>query len=169
MGLDSNKLVDTTVFYILPYGALTYLGYRYNTMSDAAKKRIILLSSVILLAMALYYRCSTGQFQMLQTTKYPPRIYYLSYGVACSFFMMFFCERLSLKIYRHPLVMFISRHSMGIYLWHILALKVTARIPDLPGAWLLRLFAVYVCSGLLVLLSGNIRDRLPAFGGIAGK
>lgn len=118
----TNKFLDTTVFYIIPYGLLTYLGYNYNKMSSKMRLAIMIISGIVFSAFGSYYWINSGTPQLVQIAKYPPRLYYLSYGIMWSFLLLILCEKNNFKIYSNPLIKYISMHSMWIYLWHILAL-----------------------------------------------
>lgn len=89
----NNKFLLTTFYYIIPYGVLTYLGFSFNRMTQNVKKRILLISLVVFLLSGFFYWMVTTVPQLVSIAKYPPRIYYLSYGVFCSFGLLMFCEK----------------------------------------------------------------------------
>lgn len=145
-----NKFIDTTFYYIVPYGGvLTYLGYNFHRIKN--KSLVTALSFVVFVGFGIYYWYKFGSPQSVQMSKYPPRCYYLSYGIAISFFLLIICERNNFKIYRNSLVVFVSKHSMWIYLWHILVLSVYG-LAELPEVWYLKLVLVYSCSILIVIV-----------------
>ena len=132
-----KDFIDTTFYYIIPYGVLTYLGYNYF--------------NIVFISLAVYYRSALGSFQLVQIAKYPPRLYYLSYGVGCSFALLILCEKKNLKIYGNMVIRFIASHSMWIYLWHILILDIYGRL-KLPEIWFIKLIIVYLLSMLIVFI-----------------
>ena len=151
------KFIDTTFYYIIPYGFLTYLGYNYRRMKIFTKYFIFIISGCLFLALAFFYYIKCGSFQRVDITKYPPRLYYLCYGICCSVGLLLLCEKNNLKIYNNSIVKFISIHSMWIYLWHILVLKFY----DIFGfwkIWYIKLFFVYVVSIVIVLLVNKCLD-----------
>ena len=145
----AKDFIDTTFYYIIPYGMLTYLGYNYFKMKNRTKLIIALVSFIVFIALAVYYRSILGSFQPVQITKYPPRLYYMSYGIGCSFTLLILCEKKNLKLYENRVIRFISSHSMWIYLWHILILDIYSRL-KLPEIWFVKLIFVYMLSLLLV-------------------
>lgn len=163
VGLDGNAViryfVDVFFYYIIPYGLLTYLGYNYSSYKKKTKILIIVCSSFLFIVFAVYYAIKNGNFQLVQIAKYPPRVYYLSYGVACSFSFLFYCERKSLKIYNNPAINFISSHSMWIYLWHILFLDVYDYW-HLPNIWYVKLLIVYSAACVMVIAVNTILNQI---------
>ena len=81
------RIIETTFYYIIPYGMVTYLGYGYDKMTKRTKLSAAVLALVSFAALALYYGMTDGAFRMVSKAKYPPRLYYLSYGMAVTFFL----------------------------------------------------------------------------------
>ncbi|SFD00358.1 acyltransferase family protein [Butyrivibrio sp. YAB3001] len=163
-GLNGGVLeyfLNTTFYYIVPYGLITYLGYNYSNMNNIAKKGILVTAFIAFIIFATYYRVSTGSFQLVQIAKYPPRLYYLSYGIACSFALLLICERKSRKVYENRMVTFISKNSMGIYLWHILVLTILEK-SKLSIAWFIKLIVVYSGSIFIVVIVNHLGDFLES-------
>jgi len=117
----------------------------------------LILSSIIFVLLVMYYWHQYGSFQQVQIAKKPPRCYYLSYGIAVSFALLIICEKHDLAIYRCFLVQYVSRHSLWIYLWHILALVVYPYM-GLPNIWYVKLVIVYALSMMMVLLVNKLLD-----------
>lgn len=143
-GVDS-KLLNCTVFYIIPYGLITFLGMNYNEFSDRTKKGIILTSFAIFFILLAAYYLNTGSIQDVQIAKYPPRAYYLSYGLAISYGLLYICEHCCLRVYENKLIRFISVHSLGIYLCHVMVLEFY-KLLGLPQNWVLEWVVVFSAS-----------------------
>ena len=147
LGLNGSgfikDFIDTTFYYIIPYGVLTYLGYNYFKMKNRTKLIIALVSFIVFISLAVYYQSALGSFQLVQIAKYPPRIYYLGYGIGCSFALLILCKKKHLKLYENRVIRFISSHSMWIYLWHILILDIYGRL-KMPEIWFIKLIIVYL-------------------------
>ena len=155
LGVD-NKLFDTVFYYLIPYGGiLTYLGCNYHRMSRKIKRIIFLMAFMIYLIGVAYYWHKYGAFQAVQQYKYPPRIYYLSYGIAVTFGLMYFCECNCFSIYRNPVITYVSKHSMWIYLWHVLVLWFYDfwRFPEI---WHIKLIVVYAYAAVIVFLVNQL-------------
>ena len=158
LGTESKFLLST-VYYIVPYGLLTYLGYNYHDMRPKTRLWIALGSCGLCLLLALVYWRIYGAFQSPNTVKYPPRIYFLSYGVACTFALLLFCGKHHFRIYEHPAVKYISTHSMWIYLWHILIISVYDAL-SLPSHWLIKLLIVYAGAVLITFIVNKALDLI---------
>ncbi|AFZ25608.1 acyltransferase family protein [Cylindrospermum stagnale PCC 7417] len=121
-----SSLVKDYLFYLMPYGCLFGLGM---TLSKLRGRKIlfifgIFLTIFLLLAGYFYYR--QGHFVSTQVFKYPPRIYFISYGVFMSLLSFFVVDKFSLKYNLSAKnnalitgITFISASSLWIYLWHI--------------------------------------------------
>lgn len=145
----NNKLLDSTFYYIIPYGMLTYLGFNYHQFSKKAKNTIITIAALVFILCGMFYWQTHGSFVNVQIAKYPPRLYYLSYGILISFLLFKFCEKVELKIYANRLVLFTSRNSMWLYLWHILALYIYDYL-KLPQVWYIKFLIVYFVAATIV-------------------
>ena len=161
-----NKFLDTTLFYIVPYGMLTYLGYHFCRMNKKTKKAIAIMAFCVFLLFGIYYWITTGKFQSVQIVKYPPRLYYLGYGIAWSFFLLIFFEKRTFKFYDNPFIKYISVHSLGIYLCHILMLTIYSDL-GLPEIWLVKFLVVFLVT-VIVVFGGNklldfIKNRISLY------
>ena len=152
-----NKFVDSTFYYIVPYGVITYIGYYYKTMAKSVKNLICALSWLFFILSASYYYIQHGGVQLVSIAKYPPRLYYLSYGLAWSSMLLWISEERDAKIYNNAFVEFVGSHTMWIYLWHILALKFYTTF-HLPEVWFLKFAIVYTGSILFTLLVNEVLD-----------
>lgn len=155
----TSKFLDTTFYYIIPYGLLTYLGYNYNKIYIKLRYCIVVFSFLLFALLGSYYWITNGSPQLVQIAKYPPRLYYLSYGVMWSFSLLLVCEKHGFKIYANPLIKYISMHSMWIYLWHILALTAYS-VLRLPEIWFLKFIIVYALALLAVFTTNVVLDLL---------
>ena len=155
----SNKVLDTTFYYIVPYGLLTYFGANYKQLSMKARCRIIAGAFIVFAMFGCYYWLTSGTPQNVQIAKYPPRLYYLSYGVLWSFSLLLLCEKHQLKIYTSPFIRYISAHSLWIYLWHILAIYVYG-ILHLPEIWYLKFIIVYLMALVAVFMVNKLLDLI---------
>ena len=157
LGVDS-KLLNCTVFYIIPYGLITFLGMNYNEFSDRTKKGIILTSFAIFFILLAAYYLNTGSIQDVQIAKYPPRAYYLSYGLAVSYGLLYFCEHCCLRVYENKLIGFVSVHSLGIYLCHVMVLEFY-KLLRLPQNWILKWVVVFSTSIVAVWIWSKAKEK----------
>ena len=151
----SNRLLETTFYYVIPYGVVTALGCSYGRMKEKTRRIVAVTAFGIFAAMGLLYWGISGTAQSVQIAKYPPRLYYLGYGIGCSFALMLLCGKRHLKIFECSAVKYVSAHSMWIYLWHILALRAYTAFA-LPEVWYLKLIVVYGVSVLLTAAMNSV-------------
>ncbi len=151
----SNKIIDTTVFYIVPYGLLTFVGFNIDKMKNKEKKALLFINLIIFILLAYYYFSKTGSFQIVQIAKYPPRIYYISYGLFCSILLILLCNKYKLRLFKSKIITYISNHSMWIYLWHILTLDIYKYL-KLPEIWFIKLLFVYILALSIVIFVNKI-------------
>ena len=156
-----NKFVDSTFYYIIPYGVLTFLGYHYHALKPKQRLAVMLASFALFIGCGLYYWHVYGSVKLVVFAKYPARLYYLSFGVAMSFLLLILFENRPLKMYGSAPVRFISRNSLWIYLWHILALDVYSYL-RLPEIWYLKLAAVYGIALGIVFAVNKLTAMLEA-------
>lgn len=154
-----SKLINTTFYYIIPYGALAFLGYSYPRMKARQRGAVMIAAAAVFAIFAVTLFLVTGRPQSVGIAKYPPRMYYLSYGIACSFALLLLCERFQPKFFDAPVIRFISEHSMWIYLWHILWLEIYDAL-RLPAVWPVKLLFVYVGASLTVVAVNGCLDLL---------
>lgn len=154
-----SRFILSTLYYIVPYGTITFIGFHFNSMKTYTKKIIALTSGIIFILLMAYYWVSRGIPQLVSIVKYPPRMYYLSYGVFCSFVLLLLCEKNTNcnKIFEHSIIKFISSHSMWIYLWHILAIKVYETL-RLPSIWVVKFIFVFISAIMIVFIENTILD-----------
>ncbi len=161
LGAES-KLIDSTFYYLVPYGCvLTYLGYNYKRM-HSGKYLVLFVSATIFILIGGYYWNTTGVPQQVQIAKYPPRAYFLSYGIAVSFALMIICERNCVHLFKCRAIQYISAHSMWIYLWHILVLDLYPAL-RLPDIWYIKFFGVYLLSVGIVFSINSVLDYLESW------
>ena len=118
------------------------------------------VSASIFIGIACYIRIKTGMFQRVGFATFPPRIYYLSYGIFVSYLLMIVFEKLDLKKqYSSKFVRFVSDNSLWIYLWHIFALWAFDKTP-LYSLWYAELAAVFISSILITLAQRKVVNFL---------
>lgn len=146
VGLNTcNRFLETTFFYFVPYGLLTYIGCTYENFKEKNKKFLILISFLVFVLSGLYLYKTSGVFQNVQVAKYPPRFYYLSYGIFCSCLLLSLCRRKTLFFYSSKSILFVSKHSLWIYLWHVLFLMIIKHF-EIFDQWYSKTLIIYFLS-----------------------
>lgn len=117
----SNKTFDL-VMTTFPYAAAYIIGMNINKFS---KNSLILVASIFgisFLICAGYQYFLQGEFVTVSHFKYPPRIYYMAYGLAVCMFLWIYRSHICkffqiIKI--DTITTYIGRHTYWLYLWHI--------------------------------------------------
>lgn len=118
--------VKNYVFYGVPFSCLYGLGM---VLPNLDRRR---LSQIALVALAVFLGMAAVSFQRFdslistQELKYPPTLYYLSYGVFASILLFAivtrFVRRNSASLQNSvwlPWITFLSESTLWIYLWHV--------------------------------------------------
>lgn len=115
--LYMHKILEYTLFYIVPYGTVSFLGI-YAVKS--ARKELLIVSVFSLFICFIYfcYFYFNGNTVFWISFNQPARIYYLSYGVGISFILYFLIRDKENLILNNCFIQFLSQHSLWIYLWH---------------------------------------------------
>lgn len=117
-----QDILRTLVTYTISYGAISLLGILWMKMNR--KQRVISTLSFL----AIFLSCGYFiQFPSLQNFKYPPMLYYISYGILWSDFLYLAFEKLTMKAWLSNIILWLSRHTMSIYLCHIVIMAILNR------------------------------------------
>jgi len=150
-------LMRDYVFYAIPYGCLFALGICLPTMNRKSISVVagVFLTVFLMIAGYLYY--TQGVIPLPQSFKYPPRLYYVSYGIFMSMLMFtgvdIFCKKYNLNNQENPIIkfiVFISTSTLWIYLWHILFLSIKHLLvhiqPNLPSNQIISFLVISILS-----------------------
>ncbi len=115
------KLLSSVIFYLIPFSIIYLLGIRVNSLTKKQINLLCLLFGLIFISLGFYFYKSEGYLVSTQAYKYPVSIYYLSYALMISFVLWSYgdviWDRLGFQI--KNFVLFVSKNSIWIYLWHI--------------------------------------------------
>ena len=162
-------LVKDWGLYLFGYSALFMAGLRFR---KAAFKEKMLMTGVFLVITAVWAYFAVqeyGTWLSFQQYKYPPRLYFLIYGLLASA-LLWMTSNVWSKFLDNSLFTFIGRNTIWIYLWHIPFVNLvvsldgyTAPLADWP---LVGKYAfVYLCAlgvfGLQYMLVRLVERRWP--------
>lgn len=123
-----GKLLALVVYYGIAFSIIFALGVRLPRLTQGQLQVLFVTSLGLFLTLGLAGKTLgvVNQFQLLpnlQAFKYPPTAYYLSYAVAVTAMlwlsMDFILDRLKRLTPLENFILFCSRNSMWLYLWHI--------------------------------------------------
>lgn len=111
------------LYYIIPYSCLFAVGVRLHKCSVHkiiwSTVALIMLFGILAMKLAQWW----GHFVWTGAYKYPPELYYVLYALLAS--LCLYVLFTSITSFPGPIkqvVIFISRGSLWVYLWHIAAL-----------------------------------------------
>ena len=119
-----GQLVQTmnfVVFAYVPYALLYLYGLRLGELSNKQVAIAGAVSLVLFAGMAIHFWITGGSFVRTQNFKYPPTFYYLSYAFFALNATYLLCRKFFMDK-KSNMVLWLSTHSLWIYLWHILAI-----------------------------------------------
>jgi fucose 4-O-acetylase-like acetyltransferase len=123
--------VENYLYYGIPYSCLFGLGIVLPNLSDRSIKFISAFFLALFLSFSIYSFQYFGEVVSTQDLKYPPSLYYFSYGILMTLFLFAIVSRWQQNLpnfaEKNPIVMdsiiFLSTSSLWIYLWHVFFLQ----------------------------------------------
>lgn len=156
-----DDLMREWLFYLLPYGCVFGLGMMLREM----KRKEVLVTSLVFAF--LFFACfvrllrpEAAGMLTAQDFKYPPRLYYLSYGISASLLLYFLTDSwVSAGKWYDRAVLFLSRRSLRIYLWHAGVLTFRAWFfPECPLGAVGLFLLITILPALLTLAHDRVED-----------
>ena len=150
---------EQIVVYGLGYIIVFAVGLRLKQFST--KDINILLGFMVGMLIVLMY---INDFRPVQEFKYPPKLYYMSYGITVSLFLYQLLKINVIKnILQNKFVLYLSHHSIWLYFWHIIfvyALKLySSHFKMINESFITRFLFIF----LLALLTTFIHNVLKGY------
>ena len=128
---DINEFFQYGVYYLIPYGLLcVYVGMQAKNWDN---KKLLKVTAIFLLVFVIIFTVfyiTKNQITKISDYKYPPRLYYLAYGIGISLLLYYLIDRKNIlnikEKLNNKLISFIGSHTMWIYLWQIFYLNTFA-------------------------------------------
>lgn len=119
---SSDNNIINLLFMTLPYGVVYIIGMRINKFSERQISAILSVCVFIFILLSCKYWYEYGRFVTTSEFKYPPRIFYLSYGLFMTL-LLWVCRHAIVKVLKQinlsNTAQYIGRHTYWLYLWHI--------------------------------------------------
>ncbi|UCG16736.1 MAG: acyltransferase [Phycisphaerales bacterium] len=147
-----NTFVTIYVYFAISYTVVFGVGMLLIRLGVYPRLALaVVLGIAFAVCVYVMSRGDTIQLRM-QSFKYPPRIYYVSWGLFMSTVLSLVFMKVRLGGTVRSVVQFLSSVSLWIYLWHIVVLSVMSWhidvVPFLRNPWL-KFVTVVVVSSLL--------------------
>ena len=121
------RILSYIIFYMIPYSLLFAFGLRISNNSYRENCTLFVCSLLLFFVLFTLLWYKTGYIVPIQAYKYPPSIYYFSYGVAISIFLWITGDRICRILQKNKMINdiigFVSQNTLWIYLWHIPLVK----------------------------------------------
>lgn len=146
-------------YYIIPYGIITIIGYNYEKLTKKEKITLLVGNFIVNIIFLLINLLVNNKYVLYTDYKYPPTIYFLTYGIVVSIVLLEIVQNTDFKIYKSKFVEFIAQNSLWIYLIHILVLKI---IENTVGEvnWVIQYMVIIMITLLSVLIKNKIINNL---------
>lgn len=140
----AGKVFDYVVVYTLGYALISWAGILWEK-GNRTERMILLAAAAALFTLSVI----AGGFRNFSESKYPPQLYYISYGLLVTFGLYMLCAALPLNKTAGQVITWLSVRTMRIYIWHIfLYYLLDTMAPSLMDhAWLT--YGVLLGGGIL--------------------
>ncbi|HOO89728.1 MAG TPA: acyltransferase family protein [Syntrophales bacterium] len=115
--------MNSVIFIIIPYSLLYLYGLKLGALSDRQVMFISASFLIVFASIAAYMKAHNGSFVPTEQYKFPPTIYYLSYALFALHAVYLFCRH-AVGYMNPKVIIWLSSHSLWIYLWHIFAVSL---------------------------------------------
>lgn len=139
-------VLDEYVIYLIGYGAVFLCGLELAQRQIKKSKVLFVLLWVMLVCLIVTMVIREGLPICFSDYKYPPRFYFLAYGIIVSALLWLPREYYS-KLNNSSLLQFMGQNSMWIYLWHIFVLYI---VSIFPFPWFIKWPVVTSVSAFIV-------------------
>ena len=133
----------------IPYLFIFLYGYEINRFTKFQQSLVSTAFYIVYLSILVYLYNEEGCVINTSTQKYPPHIYYTSYAMGCIGVLWLLKEKITYLVQETHLtkfLCFIGRHTIWIYLWHIVVLTI---IGDMKEGFEIKF--IIVALGALVI------------------
>lgn len=156
--LSEIRVLYITLFTIVPWGSVTYVGFYYDLMTKTQKRWLLMMFAILFCIYTCYLRMIYGYFVPINDFKYPARLYYLSYAFTIVLILMQKLQNMKLK--ENPVISFVSKSSLWIYLWHILILYVVKIVIENDNFWLVQYVNIVTLSVMVTFIQNIIVNKI---------
>lgn len=123
MSFESDSIVwilNKEVFmYAITYSIVFVVG-RCMKVSNFKQFHLVFVISLLIFLLTLFFHLINSSSLIITDYKYPPRIYFITYGIVLSLiFLRTFKKFLPLNFKGSVILSFIGSNTIWIYLWHI--------------------------------------------------
>lgn len=159
----SRFLFENILLYGIGWGLISSIGIRIKKIT---KQEMYIYTSIwLVIFMCLMFKYN---FDSIQNYKYPPTMYYISYGMFISFILFIILDsRCIQSIFNNKFVEYISKNSLWIYLWHIIPTYILDiygnLIPIINKNFIIKFIFIFTFSILTTRIQEIIKCRIQMY------
>ncbi|MFJ8415950.1 acyltransferase family protein [Bacillus paramycoides] len=155
-----QKIFEEFLLQGIGYGLIATFGIRLKKLT---KKELIY--SCVFFLIAFVTLMVWHDFASTQAFKYPPSMYYFSYGLFVSLFLYLILDiKWISKIFDNKFVYFVSKTSLWLYFWHIIPIYFIkifgASIPLISNNFVTRFIFLFTIAFVLTVVQEKVKFRL---------
>ena len=141
----AKLIFDNIIVSSIGWGLIASIGIRLKELS---KKELYIYASIFLLVfICLAFKYN---FESTQNYKYPPTMYYISYGVFVSLFLLIILDfKYIYNIFNNRFVKYISVNSLWVYFWHIIPVYIL----DIYGSYITIINSNFITRFIFICIS----------------
>ena len=155
-----NIFLKDIIAYIIPCITIITVTYFIKNSNNKRVLNFAIVNLLIFIFIGVKIYIETETIQDTNYMKYPFRLYYLSYAFGISAILILILRNNSIVDFLHTkLIIFISKSSLWIYLWHILFLYIF-KYSNLNLSWIVKYIIIVICSMAVVYVQNKIINKL---------
>lgn len=160
---NTNIVLEYIIYYIIPYGIIcTFIGTKLENMKNKTMIKTSIIFLICTIILSIWLTITNKSLVSIQVYKYPPRFYYLSYAIGMSLLLYYLVDRINIFNIKNKLnnkiILFISSHSMWLYLWHILIIYILKNINLFN--WFIKYIIILGISLILTYIQTTVIKKL---------
>jgi fucose 4-O-acetylase-like acetyltransferase len=149
-------ILNVTVLDFIGYSFIVYIAIFINKVTDLKKGLVAIIFGLIYITLAFH-----NNFLSTQLFKYPLRLYYLAYAIFVGILLYLLFKHLNTVKNEKKYIIFTSKNSMWIYLWHIMYINVVNNLfNEVKYGFLMRLLILLVLSIITVYFQNFILNNI---------
>lgn len=150
-------IFENMIVYSIGWGLISAIGIRLKTLS---KKELFIYASIFLF---IYIFCMIKyNFESTQNYKYPPTIYYMSYGILVTLVLLIILDiKYIYNILNNKFVVYTSINSLWLYFWHIIPIFILNMygeyIPILNNSFITRFIFIFGFALIITIIQEKLK------------
>lgn len=154
---------DNVFLFIIPYAVVYCYGLKLSEIKITSILIFTALCLIIFVLTATHLFLLEKEIIPTNDYKYPPQLYYLAYAMIGTNVTYLMSKVIQLKGSLFLIMTWISKNSLWLYLWHILALTLLSYATAGNTTWWLWIFkfiGIILLSSIIILIQNKITSKV---------